>query len=114
MGEEPLYLLHGRNEAKEDESLTHRDTKWAGIQWSTVHIRRYLLQGRNEGKENEYRSSCGKVTRFSHLLQEGHPGVEIKANLQPISHRCRLEEVAFVWELTKKYIHLPLGCLQGG
>ena len=31
-----------------------------------------------------------------------------------ISHRYHLEEVAFVWELTKETIHLPLGCLQGG
>ena len=25
-----------------------------------------------------------------------------------------LFEVAFIWELTKETIHLPLGCLQGG
>ena len=31
-----------------------------------------------------------------------------------ISHRCHLFEVAFVWELTKETMHLPLGCLQGG
>ena len=30
------------------------------------------------------------------------------------SKRCYLFEVAFVWELTKETIHLPLGCLQGG
>ena len=36
----------------------------------------------------------------------GNPG----ANPQPISHRCYLFEVAFVWELTKKNIHLPLSC----
>ena len=42
------------------------------------------------------------------------PGVELKANLESISHRCFLFEVAFVWELTKETIHLPLGCLQGG
>jgi len=27
---------------------------------------------------------------------------------------CYLPQVAFVWELTKETIHLPLGCLQGG
>jgi len=43
-----------------------------------------------------------------------HPGVELRANLKSISHRCHLEEVAFVWELTKETIHLPLGRLQGG
>ena len=31
-----------------------------------------------------------------------------------ISRRCHLFEVAFVWELAKETIHLPLGCLQGG
>ena len=36
------------------------------------------------------------------------------ANLKSISHRCYLFEVAFVWELTKETIVLPLGCLQGG
>ena len=43
-----------------------------------------------------------------------HPGVELRANLKSISHRCHLFEVAFVWELTKETIHLPLGCIQGG
>ena len=43
-----------------------------------------------------------------------HTGVELRANLKSISHRCHLFEVAFVWELTKETIHLPLGCLQGG
>jgi len=42
-----------------------------------------------------------------------HPGVDLKTNLKSISHRCRFE-VAFVWELIKETIHLPLGCLQGG
>ena len=43
-----------------------------------------------------------------------HPGVELRANLESTSHRCYLEEVAFVWELTKETIVLPLVCLQGG
>ena len=34
----------------------------------------------------------------------------MRANLESLSHKCRPEEVAFVWELTKE----PLGCLQGG
>ena len=40
----------------------------------------------------------------------GNPG----SNLKSIAHRCYLFEVAFVWELTKETIVLPLGCLQGG
>ena len=43
-----------------------------------------------------------------------HPGGNPGANLKSISHRRYLFEVAFVWELTKETIHLPLGCLQGG
>ena len=43
-----------------------------------------------------------------------HPGVELRANLKSISHRCHLFEVAFIWELTQETIDLPLGCLQGG
>jgi len=43
-----------------------------------------------------------------------YPGVELRANLKSISNRCPISEVAFVWELTKETIHLPLGCLQGG
>ena len=46
--------------------------------------------------------------------QVNHPGVELRANLESISHRSRLFEVAFVWELTKETNHLPLGCLHGG
>ena len=44
-----------------------------------------------------------------------HPGRNPGANLESISHRCYLFEVAFVCELTKETIHLPLGRrLQGG
>ena len=43
-----------------------------------------------------------------------HPGANPGANLKSISHRCHPILVAFVWELTKETIHLPLGCLQGG
>ena len=45
------------------------------------------------------------------LLQSAaNPG----ANRKSISHRYHPILVAFVWELTKETIHLPLGCLQGG
>ena len=43
-----------------------------------------------------------------------HPGGNPGANLKSISHRCRPIMVAFVWELTKETIVVPLGCLQGG
>ena len=42
-----------------------------------------------------------------------HPGGNPGANLESISHRCHPILVACVWELTKKPIKLPLGCLQG-
>ena len=43
-----------------------------------------------------------------------HPGGNPGANRKSISHRYYLFEVAFVCELTKETIVLPLGCLQGG
>ena len=43
-----------------------------------------------------------------------HPGGNPEANLQSISHKCKLFEVAIVWESTKVIVDLPLGCLQGG
>ena len=43
-----------------------------------------------------------------------HPEGNPEANLKSISHRCHPILVAFVWELTKEIIDLPLGCLQGG
>jgi hypothetical protein len=43
-----------------------------------------------------------------------HPGGNPGANLKSISHRCHPILVAFVWELTKETINLPLGCPQGG
>ena len=46
-------------------------------------------------------------------LQGCHLGLESRAYLKSIFYRCHLLVVAFVWELTKETIHLPLGCLQG-
>ena len=57
------------------------------------------------------------ICRLDHALESAsapHPGGNPGANLKSISHRCYLFEVAFVWELTKETIVLPLGCLQGG
>ena len=42
------------------------------------------------------------------------PGCNPGANLKSISHTCHPILWAFVWELTKQSINLPLGCLQGG
>ena len=48
------------------------------------------------------------------MLETHHPGGNPGANLKSFSHRCHPILVAFVWELTKETIDLPLGCLQGG
>ena len=50
--------------------------------------------------------SPSKLTQV--FLPGGNPGV----NLKSLSHRCHPIMVAFVWELTKETIYLPLGCLQ--
>ena len=60
------------------------------------------------------RSACRVPPALSSARGPTHPGVELRANFKSISHRYHLFEMAFVWELTEKIIHLPLGCLQGG
>ena len=57
--------------------------------------------------------SCDNCSPES-ISQRSQPAVESRANLKSISHRCHLREAAFVWELTKETIYLPLGYLQGG
>ena len=47
-------------------------------------------------------------------LRVNHPGVKLRATLKSISHRCHLFEVAFVWQLIKETMHLPVGCFQDG
>ena len=47
-------------------------------------------------------------------LKVTHPGGNPGANFKSISHRCHPMLLAFVWELTKDTINLPLGCLQDG
>ena len=54
------------------------------------------------------------VQAFLVCEKQTHPGVELRANLESISRKCNLFEVAFPWELTEETIHLSLGCLQGG
>ena len=60
------------------------------------------------------RRSCIRDFIFINISALLHTGGNPGTNLKSISHRCYLFEVAFVWELTKETIHLPLGCLQGG
>ena len=63
------------------------------------------MRGQTE-RGKEHAALVGKQVRI-------HAGVELRANLKSISHRFHLFEVAFVWEMTKETIHLPMGCLQG-
>jgi len=64
------------------------------------------------GASNEDR---GQIQALSAVCsRDPHPGGNPGANLKSISHRCHPILVAFVWELTKETIYLPLGCLQGG
>ena len=59
--------------------------------------------------------SNGHTTRTETSTDaEGKARPPPPANLQSISHRCYLREIAFEWELTKETMYLPLGCLQGG
>ena len=64
--------------------------------------------------EPRVRPPATDALKFTARDAPSHPGVELRANRKSISHRCYLFEVAFVWELVKEAIHLPLGCLQGG
>ena len=62
-------------------------------------------------RPREYDHASGEHPPSSPTCRPGgNPG----GNLKSISPRCYLFEVAFVWELTKETIVLPLGCLQGG
>ena len=65
-----------------------------------------------EACSNEDAITCGCGQRGP--VGGCHPGGNPGANLKSIYHRCSLFDAAFVWELTKETIHLPLGCLQGG
>ena len=59
---------------------------------------------------------CRYIYQYIYIILGSpcHPGGNPGANLKSISHRCFLVELAFVWELTKDTIVLPLGCLQSG
>ena len=64
----------------------------------------------NEAKAKGLPWTASKVATCLH----SHPEVVLGANPKSISHRCHPILVAFVWELSKKNINLPLVCLQGG
>jgi len=74
----------------------------------------FLSESESDSSERESEPERGRqggeAMRTSILRPGGNPG----ANLNSISHRCHLIMVAFVLELTKETIDLPLGCLQGG
>jgi len=82
---------------------------WIAREWWFVQRQRVLgeIALRRKARRAELRSQ-GVV--WGDLATLGNPG----ATLKSISHRCYLFEVAFVWELTKETIVLPMGCLQGG
>ena len=86
------------------------------IGWHLWAIDLRFATGLPPGWGDSIQSNPGPTVWYGQLsgLVGSHPGVELRANLKSISHRCYLFEVAFVWELTKETIDLPLGCLQGG
>jgi len=57
---------------------------------------------------------AAQAARSRSVSDDLHPGGNPGANLKSISHKCYLFEEAFVWELTKETLVLPLGCLQDG
>ena len=67
-----------------------------------------------ESKQEEKKRNRWGVWPCRWQLVSSHPGGNPGANLKSISHRCHPILVAFVWELTKETIYLPLGCHQGG
>jgi len=69
---------------------------------------------RQAGRQGEGERGEGSDRRAEEEQVSSRPEIELRANLKSTSHRCHLFEVAFLWELTEKTIHLPLGCLQGG
>ena len=55
---------------------------------------------------------CKGSLRQALFSKVTHPGVDLRANLRSISHRCYPIEAASVCVLNSETIHLPLGCLQ--
>ena len=90
------------------ESRIPRDSGGQSGPLRAVHLSRHKWPGGLVDKDPDGGESPTSGRPLS------HPGVELWANLKSSSHRCHLFEVAFVWELTKETIRLPLGCIQGG
>ena len=79
------------------------------VAWVASRTSQSARRGARGRAQAAHRLACGGQRRSSH-----HPGSNPGENLKSISHRCHPILVAFVWELSKETIHLPLGCLQGG
>ena len=61
------------------------------------------------------KANGAELVRWSLLRRfevNNHPGGNPGENVKSTTHRCHPILVAFVWELTKETINLPLGCLQ--
>ena len=77
------------------------------------------MKNKTDSKEMSGAGSARGLRGREYMVVElvpvrNHHKIESRTNLVSISHRCHLFVVAFVWELTKETIELPLGCLQGG
>ena len=80
--------------------------------WHNINI--YQLYGLDGFRVSDFGFRVSAFRYGFRASGVSHPGAEQRANLESTPHRCQLFEVAFVWELTKESIHLPLCCLQGG
>jgi len=111
---ENAWLGHSRHEPPKRKKLIHTGTIIATIYPKTVPLPRdytsVLLFSHWPARPLQ---SCRHVPT-QHLNAPRHPGGNPGANLKSISHRCHPILGAFVWELTKETIELPVSCLQGG
>ena len=69
------------------------------------------LTSQPAGSRSKFKMGGFVSTQFLAALSRAssHPGGNPGANRKSISHRCHPILVAFVWELTKETINLPLG-----
>ena len=76
--------------------------------WATSYAHQIARLENTTEKEDTrlHQDGCGVKTV--------HPGGNPWENLESISHTCHPILVAFVLDLTRKTIDLPVGCLQGG
>ena len=101
-------------------SKAHRRVYHSTLGWRVIKKKKKICRGsREEGNSwkktrdpHDPNCSLQRAEERKGGAGQAHPGVELRANLKSISHRCH--EVAFVRVLTTETIHVPLGCLQGG